>query len=549
MSDDAHMPHPRLIIFARYPAPGYAKTRLIPALGDAGAARLQDVLTRHTLQQAADLTGRRHIDVEVRCTGGPVAAMRERYGATFVYADQGDGDLGERLARAAADAARSGCPAVVIGTDCPGITAELLESAFDALANHDVVLGPALDGGYYLIGFRRFARELFENIPWSTPDVLALTCRASERAGLTCAKLGRLADVDVPEDLPACESQSFRQPLPYRPTRIAITGATGALGRQFLSYLLRELNDVHVTALVRTTSAAGWSHEFRGLLDEYGRRITLVEGDLTTLQFSAAAGRALCEADGGLWHFAASTMLHTPTPAAEARVEAVNDGGTARLLAAIAASDRPGPLYHLSTAYVCGLRAGTVAEHELDDAAGFRNVYERSKFAAEVRVRAALAAGLPGVIFRPSLVAPAKPAPGAADVVSALANGIAAAARNGRRLTLRMPPEAGVNAARAAWLNRAFLALAPYAASRRTYHLTARENITISDAAAAASRSAGLDVRCIPSADSKDLSSAERILDRMLRPFRPYFEADVQFDRRNLELDAPELSEGTCGSE
>ncbi len=199
--NDGSAIHPRLIIFARYPAPGRVKSRLIPALGEDGAARLQDNLTRHTLDEAATLAAHRRIDVEVRFTGAPVSAMRHRYGAAFTYVDQGGGDLGERLARAASAAAQSDRPIVIIGSDCPSITAGVLESAFAALTSRDVVIGPALDGGYYLVGFRRFTSELFANIPWSTSDVCATTCRAVERAGLTYALLGQLGDIDVPADL------------------------------------------------------------------------------------------------------------------------------------------------------------------------------------------------------------------------------------------------------------------------------------------------------------------------------------------------------------
>lgn len=313
---------------------------------------------------------------------------------------------------------------------------------------------------------------------------------------------------------------------------------------RFLTKLLNERPEVRVTALTRFASQSSWSHEFRRLLELHERRITLLNGDLPSLQLSDAERRGLVEADGGLWHFAASTTLHAANRSAEARIEEVNDGGTARLLGLLAASDRPGPFYHLSTAYVCGRRVGTIHEHELNDAAGFRNIYERSKFAAEVRMQKAFSGGLRGLVFRPSVVASGTPTPGPADVVLALTSGLRAALKNGRRLTLRMPPTAGVNAAAADWLPRALLALARYARTRRTYHLTARNETRIASFATAA-QAAGLDVRLRPLATEIELSRGDRLLDHMLRPFRAYFDARVRFDRRNLELDAPELEEGS----
>jgi hypothetical protein len=144
---------------------------------------------------------RRKVEIEIRFTGGPAAAMSARYGDTFLYTDQGEGDLGQRLASAAYAATTPPRPVIIIGTDCPGLTADILCAALDALAENDIVLGPALDGGYYLIGFRRFYPDLFTGIPWSTAEVLPLTRLAASRAGLTIAMLPPLSDVDVPEDL------------------------------------------------------------------------------------------------------------------------------------------------------------------------------------------------------------------------------------------------------------------------------------------------------------------------------------------------------------
>lgn len=535
------MNHARLTVFARYPTPGRAKTRLIPAFGAAGAARLQDALTRHTLDEAAALAARRQIDVEVRFTGAPTAAMRERYGGACAYVEQGEGDLGARLVRATSDSL-PGRPVVIVGTDCPGISADVLESAFDALAGADVVIGPATDGGYYLLGLRRFAPALFQGIAWSTAAVAAQTRRAAEQAGFSCSMLRPLTDVDTAGDLEACGQLHFRMPAPYRPDRVTMTGTTGALGQRFLAQLLQEFPEVQVTALVRFASLSSWSSNFRRLVELHGQRVTLIDADLETFHPSGNQRRSLTEADGGLWHFAASTALHAGSPAAEARIAAVNDGGTARLLQLLAGSDRPGPFYHLSTAYVCGRRTGTVYEHELDDAGGFRNGYERSKYAAEFRVRTAMAAGLYGLILRPSLVTCDDSAGSGADLLSVLTGGVRAAGRDGRRLTLRMPADARINAVAPEWLSRALLCLAPFWGARRTYHLTAAHDVTIADFAAMARRRSGVQIHLRPSCPRDKPSVHDRLTDRMLRPFRPYFDAEIQFDRRNLELDCPTLT-------
>ncbi len=536
------MSRPRVVVFARAPQPGRVKTRLIPALGAAGAARLQDAMTRHTLEQVALLlAAQRNAEAQIRYTPEPVDVMHQRYGDRFSYVPQGEGDLGARLARAAGDAlAGGGGPVVLVGSDCPGLTADLLAQALDALARNDIVLGPALDGGYYLIGLRRFLPQLFDRIDWSTPAVLQQTRAAAEAARASCALLQPLGDVDTPNDLPGVLPIA-PSPPPYRPSRVAITGATGLLGGHFLRELLDALPDTHVTALVRSASPP--PPHFARLLERHGRRIALVHANLRHPLPADARGRALVEADGGLWHFAASTLLHAASAADRAMIRDVNDTGTARLLELCAHSDRPGPFLHLSTAYVCGRRSGVIAEHELDGSATFRNEYERCKHAAEARVRAALSGGLRGAIFRPGLVVSEPMTHDGGDVVALLARAIETASRNGQRLTLRAPPSAGINAVPADWVARALLALAPHHSASRTYHLTAPRDQTI-DRVADAARAAGVHLHLSDEPSPHSLRGLDRRADRMMRPFRPYFDADVQFDRLNLELDAPTL----CGA-
>lgn len=182
----------RLVIFARLPVPGQVKTRLIPSLGKDGAARLYARLLEHTLVEAC-ATG---LEVELRTTGGEADAFRDWLGEGFAIADQGAGDLGERLARVAA-------PALVIGSDCPGISAPILRAAAGALDDRAVVLGPATDGGYYLVGFREPVPYIFEDMAWSTSTVFAETLGRLAQRGMGPAILPELSDIDTAEDLAA----------------------------------------------------------------------------------------------------------------------------------------------------------------------------------------------------------------------------------------------------------------------------------------------------------------------------------------------------------
>lgn len=193
----------RLIIFTRYPEPGLTKTRLIPTLGAKGAATLQQQMTEYTLSQVRELQSP---SLEVRFTGGSLTLMQDWLGTDIVYQPQGEGDLGERMARSLSVAFRAGMErVVVIGTDCPGLNANLIAKALHQLHSHDLVLGPALDGGYYLIGLRCFILELFTDINWGTAEVLHQTVAIAKKLDVSVTYLPQLADVDRPEDLPIWE--------------------------------------------------------------------------------------------------------------------------------------------------------------------------------------------------------------------------------------------------------------------------------------------------------------------------------------------------------
>lgn len=196
----------RLVVFTRYPEPGATKTRLVPALGREGAADLQRRMTERALSTARRVGT---MSLEVRYTGATAEAMKEWLGTAPSYAEQGDGDLGDRMARAFTEAFATGYERVVIiGIDSPELSPGLLRAALDGLRKNAVVLGPATDGGYYLIGVRRGESErvipsVFEGIEWGTEGVLNQTQVALDTAGVRAHFLAPLDDVDRPEDLGA----------------------------------------------------------------------------------------------------------------------------------------------------------------------------------------------------------------------------------------------------------------------------------------------------------------------------------------------------------
>jgi rSAM/selenodomain-associated transferase 1 len=209
-------PRECLILFTRYPQPGTTKTRLIPRLGPRGAADLQRQMTAKVMDEALPLKTSRGLELEVRYDGGSARLMAEWLGRAVRYGRQGDGDIGRRMASAFRQAFGRGRDKVVlVGSDIPGLSAALLEQAFDHLDDRTVVFGPAADGGYYLVGlvrrvFQRAEAALFEHMAWGTATVLAESCRRLARLNLDIDRLAQLADVDRPEDLPIWERSQQR---------------------------------------------------------------------------------------------------------------------------------------------------------------------------------------------------------------------------------------------------------------------------------------------------------------------------------------------------
>jgi uncharacterized protein len=193
----------KLIIFTRYPEPGKTKTRMIPILGREGAANLQGQMSEYTLKTARNLQQNYPVFLEVQFVGGNRQLMENWLGKDLIYQHQIEGDLGQRMQAAFESAFDRGMQQVVIiGTDCPDLTANFLQEALETLHENDLVFGPATDGGYYLIGLSRFIPELFEGIFWGSSMVLAQTQIIAQKLQLKVHYLPILSDVDRPEDLP-----------------------------------------------------------------------------------------------------------------------------------------------------------------------------------------------------------------------------------------------------------------------------------------------------------------------------------------------------------
>lgn len=191
-----------LIIFTRYPEAGKTKTRLIPILGKDGAASLHKQMLQHTFLQAKKLQQITPVAIEIHFTGGNENLMQKCLGNQVIYRQQQGQDLGERMSLSFQGSFTAKMNRVVIiGSDCPELNYLILAEAFTELQNHDLVLGPARDGGYYLIGLNSLFRELFIDINWGTNEVLNQTLFKTKTLGLKYHLLPILADIDIPENL------------------------------------------------------------------------------------------------------------------------------------------------------------------------------------------------------------------------------------------------------------------------------------------------------------------------------------------------------------
>jgi uncharacterized protein len=188
-----------VLVFAKAPTPGYAKTRLIPVLGAEGAAALHARLIKHTLNKVCQAGFR-----AVHLYGTPadddfLRHCAARYGADLV--PQSEGDLGARMCAALTHTLAASTSAILIGTDCPALTTDDLRRALCALERgNDAVFAPAEDGGYALVALRRCDPRLFDGISWGTPVVMEETRERLRALAWTWEELDLLWDVDTPSD-------------------------------------------------------------------------------------------------------------------------------------------------------------------------------------------------------------------------------------------------------------------------------------------------------------------------------------------------------------
>jgi rSAM/selenodomain-associated transferase 1 len=187
----------RLIIFVKAPRPGFVKTRLASAIGTVEATEAYRRLVETLLERLANLT-----NVELRYSpDDALAEIQPWLRSGWEARPQTSGDLGQRLNSAFSDTFRAGAEHVaIIGSDCPDVAPADIQNAWTALLTHDVVLGPATDGGYWLIGLRQSQPLLFHDMVWSTATVLTETLRRIQAAQLSACLLQQLSDIDTVAD-------------------------------------------------------------------------------------------------------------------------------------------------------------------------------------------------------------------------------------------------------------------------------------------------------------------------------------------------------------
>ena len=189
-----------LLVFLKAPRPGQVKSRLIPALGADAAAELYRVLAEEVIRRTAPLAGE-YRRLFFFTPSDALAEVQAWFPGETLLPQEGT-DLGQRMAAAFSQAFRQDARRVaIIGTDAPAVSRERVLEAFGSLDDHDVVIGPARDGGYYLLALSQSRPALFQGLAWSTPSVFASTAERAKALGLGVRVLETLGDIDTLEDV------------------------------------------------------------------------------------------------------------------------------------------------------------------------------------------------------------------------------------------------------------------------------------------------------------------------------------------------------------
>ncbi len=188
-----------IIIFAKFPAQGMAKTRLQPALGIDGAAKMARQLLLHSIEQAL-ASG---FNVEMCVSPAPTDPCWQTLDLpnSLHWSAQAEGDLGLRMLTASQNALKRFGKVLLTGSDCPDLTAQKMQSAAQQLKQYDISMVPAVDGGYVLLGLKQANAHLFSDMTWSVSDVAAVTQQRIKDLGWSLVLLEPLADIDEPDDL------------------------------------------------------------------------------------------------------------------------------------------------------------------------------------------------------------------------------------------------------------------------------------------------------------------------------------------------------------
>jgi len=269
---------PAICIFAKPPVPDSVKTRLAPAIGDAGAADVARAFLLDTVNEMRSL----HSAAIILATTDELDddLLSELEGVEVV--DQGDGDLGARIERVLRNALEHTDTVFAVGSDAPGLRASDIGEACKLLETHDSAFGPALDGGFYLLGLKRCPVGLLDGIEWSSPDTLELTIERLRQHGMSIGMLRELFDVDTPEDLQRLRSYAAENADSLLHTREALRRADASSSA--VSVVVPVLNEsARIGGLIGELRSIGGFHE-----------VIVVDGGSTddTTEIAARSGAA-----------------------------------------------------------------------------------------------------------------------------------------------------------------------------------------------------------------------------------------------------------------